>query len=104
MNNSHAALVTLAARLNELIEEAPIARRDLARWYEKAREIQAEITRPGGLAPSFLHFIWHFLADADIRLKDSAYAELQNKRIKVFIKCLLEGKIPSDDEISCQVP
>jgi len=98
--NSDAALTALAAKLNELVEGAPSTKRDLVRWYEKAREVEDELIRPEGLAPSLPHFIWHFLADADIRLKDSIYAELQNKRMKLFIQCILKGNIPSDDEIS----
>ena len=31
------------------------------------------------------HFVWHFIADSDIRAKDAAYAEHQRDEVRRFV-------------------
>lgn len=84
----------LAKELVRLIEFVPRTKAELSDWYEQARLLQA-----GDLLKGAPHFVWHYLADADIRMKDDVYAEMQNRRIKTVLDYLNKGVMPSDEDV-----
>jgi hypothetical protein len=53
----------------------------------------------GDMMTNAPHFLWHYFSDADIRMKEPDYAEIQNERVNNLIKYLNRGVSPSDDEI-----
>jgi len=67
---------------------------DLADWYAKAQVIKNMATSNADLSNVVPHFVWHYLSDADIRLKDEEYAKIQNKDILDTIKLLKNGQAP----------
>lgn len=97
--SEQSAIEQLAIELEALIGFTPKTKEDLDRWYEGARRLEAELVRPGGLSPKVPHFLWHYLADADIRMKDEKYAGLHNRRINLLLQYLKKGEIPSDEGI-----
>jgi hypothetical protein len=55
---------------------------ELPPWYEAARDATILLTEVGrSLSKVDFHFLMHWLSDADIRLKDSDFARLQNERL-----------------------
>ncbi len=84
----------LANALSELVNFVPKSSADLNQWYDKAQVILDDPDLLRG-AP---HFLWHYLADADIRMKCEEYAEMQNRRINLVLKCLKQGDMPSDKD------
>src|SRR5262245_10772849 len=70
------------AQLLRSIAARPVASKgDLAAWYEEARLIQEALKTPGigGAVPrESWSTLWHYLSDADIRLRDPEYARIQN--------------------------
>ena len=72
----------LAEALASLVAFVPQTSDDLARWYDQAQSILEDHELLRG-AP---HFLWHYLADADIRMKDEVYAEMQNRRIALVLQ------------------
>lgn len=99
MSDQSDAVRRLAQKLILLADFSPSGKEELADWYRMAREIEDDLVREGGLSPVMPHFLWHYLADADVRLKDSEYAELQNRCIRLLINQLESGRVPSDDDI-----
>ncbi|XXF79110.1 hypothetical protein P2318_04990 [Myxococcaceae bacterium GXIMD 01537] len=57
------------------------SREDLKRWYAKSFEVQNRLTHTPPDRLNVPEFIWHYLADADTRFKDPAYAQMQNARL-----------------------
>lgn len=99
MTTSGASIQALADQLRELAQRTANTKAELADWYRRARAIEDALLQPGGLASSMPHFVWHFLADADIRSRDADYAALQNQRIQRFLQYLSVGVIPSDGDL-----
>ena len=98
-NNKH-KLERLAEELQELYAFRPVSQVDLDKWYLRARELEAWLVAKGGLSPKVPSFLWHFLADADIRLNDKEYAHGQHLKMRLLIQCLRRGELLSDNEIS----
>jgi hypothetical protein len=84
----------LAEELTRLVEFVPETKDELSQWYALARGRleEHELLRD---AP---HFLWHYLADADIRMKDEKYAEVQSRRINLVLEHLKRGVMPSDED------
>lgn len=84
----------LAEALTKLVNFVPETSDDLDHWYDQAQCIleDAELLRG---AP---HFLWHYLADADIRKKDEVYAAMQDRRINLVLQHLKRGVMPSDED------
>src|SRR5688572_11586267 len=89
----------LEAGLTQLVAHVPQNRDELRKWYVQARAVEDDLTAPGGLSADVPHFLWHYLADADIRLKDKDYADLQQRRMQLFLQHLRRGVMPSDQDI-----
>jgi hypothetical protein len=67
------ALRTLAAR--------PLTnRKELAAWRREASRFEESLTPEQ--ADSMPNFVWHYLGDADIRLRNSGYRADQERRLQ----------------------
>ena len=81
--------------LRELAESTPEDRRHLAGWNERAREFETLLrSDAGALSDAIPHFVWHYLADADIRVRDAAYRADQQAAILEVIIALETGRKP----------
>jgi hypothetical protein len=89
------ALRQLGRMLRELAESTPEDARELPAWYERAREFESVLRSDGGaLSDAIPHFIWHYLADADIRARDLTYRAEQQVAILEIISALEGGRSP----------
>lgn len=84
--------IELAHALQAIRDKAVFSKKDLEEWYEQASEIHKRIavTKESDIG-KIPEFIWHYLSDADIRMKDSRYLEIQDKGIKEIIALLSKG-------------
>lgn len=64
----------------ELIKMEPSSKIEMMTWYEKANKVKLlmELDKGDLQVP---HSLWHYLDDADIRLKDQRYAEYQISQV-----------------------
>lgn len=99
MSTTANSLKRLALMLEQLMAMRLGDRKDLDRWYECARRVEDELTADGGLSALVPHFLWHYLADADIRMKDAVYASLQDAKMKVLVAHLMAGNMPDDGDL-----
>ena len=90
------ALRQAGRTLRELAESTPVDRDELAAWYERARQFEAVLrSDSGALSDAIPHFVWHYLADADIRVRDLAYRADQQATILEIIVALESGHTPA---------
>ena len=76
------ALQTLAAR--------PLTnRKELAEWRREADRLEESLTPEQ--VDSVPDFVWHYLADADIRLRNSGYRADQERRLQRVFRELRPG-------------
>ncbi len=94
MSDQETQIKRLADALTKLVEFVPETKDDLDQWYDQAQDILEDPEVLSG-AP---HFLWHYLADADIRKKDEVYAEMQNLRVNLILQRLKRGVMPSDED------
>jgi hypothetical protein len=86
------SLHEIAGRLRELATVSPRSAGELQAWYAAAKEFEAWLSaRPAQLVDRVPHFVWHYLADADIRSKDEAYRRHQERELAVILAELEEG-------------
>lgn len=90
----------LCESLSKLSTTVPKNKAEVLDWYETARKLEEEIIKPGGLAPEIPEVLWHYLADADIRLKSQEYADVQNRQIEKLLGYLNEGEIPEGKSLT----
>ena len=82
----------IAQKLRKLSQMPLVTRDDLASLNICADQLLAELrAMEQSVYDSLPHFIEHYLADADIRLKDCKYCEAQQKQIGEIIKKLETG-------------
>ena len=93
-------LSELAQKLEQLVSAEPKSSQELQGWYALAHEVEDSLVCEGGLGPTVPHLLWHFLSDADLRMKDSMYGSLQHKQISILINILRQGRMPDDHELS----
>lgn len=84
----------LAAELTQLVEFVPVTKAELDLWYDQAQRLHES-----DLLLGVPHFLWHYLSDADIRMKDEEYAEMQNRRVIDLLAYLNRGIMPSDNDV-----
>ena len=65
----------------------------LDEWYAAARRLKEWISAHPELSDAVPHFVWHFLSDADIRLKDPLYAADQTRQVMDIVHALERGEI-----------
>lgn len=92
-------IAELASALEDLRTFKPASKDDVSRWYELARKLEARLVMKGGLSSEVPSILWNYLADADIRFKDTEYANLQDRQMRLLVQCLKRGDMPSDEEI-----
>ena len=86
------SLHEIASRLRELAAVSPASAGELSAWYSAAKEFEGWLSaRPAQLLDQVPHFIWHYLADADIRSKDEAYRHHQERELAVVLAKLEAG-------------
>ncbi|MGE5095393.1 MAG: hypothetical protein ACM3SO_09660 [Betaproteobacteria bacterium] len=68
--------------ITELSERPIRDASSLAAWKEDALRLQLQLRRDPPLAARIPHFIWQYLADADIRARDTEYASSQETKLK----------------------
>jgi hypothetical protein len=99
VNDRESLIEALAAGLEELSAFKPASKADLGRWYELARKLEGRLVAKGGLSSELPSLLWNYLADADIRMKDERYAELQDRQMRLLVRYLRRGEIPSEEEL-----
>jgi len=87
-------LQLLGNRLEALIASEPTDNSGLSQWYLEAHQLREEIIAKPDLSNAVPHAVWHYLSDADIRLKDVRYALLQRKEIDEIVAILKRGQRP----------
>lgn len=92
MSPSKEILAFFANELRRLIQREPRSKDELKAWYDAVEEFRKKVkTLDHDTLP---HFVWHYLDDADIGLKDPAYKASQDKRIETIISALERGDVP----------
>ena len=73
------------ASISDLIEMEPTSKSEMMDWYDRAKKVRSlmELDKGGLQVP---HALWHYLDDADIRMKDQRYAEAQILQIKELLR------------------
>lgn len=94
VSDHHIQIARLAKELAHLVDFVPATKDELNKWYDQARRLHES-----GLLLGAPHFLWHYLSDADIRMKDEVYAEMQNQRVNNLLAYLNSGKMPSDNDV-----
>jgi hypothetical protein len=85
----------IAAELEALLHLPLSTPADLDSWYVSARRFNERLkTYPNDVLRRLPHDLWHYLDDADIRLRTPQYAEAQNERVLAWITALWEGRDP----------
>ena len=75
----------LADDLRELAAWPVRSRAHLDGWYARAKAVTDKLMKDASVTMGMSDFIWHYLADADIRLKDPRYAQDQGASLAEFI-------------------
>lgn len=99
MSDRRALLDDLAKALEELRAFKPACKADVGAWFQLARKVEAQLVVKGGLSPDVPSILWNYLADADIRFKDAQYADLQDRQMRLLVRCLKRGELPSDEAL-----
>lgn len=73
------------ASISDLIEIEPTSKSEMLDWYDRAKIVRSfmELDKGDLQVP---HALWHYLDDADIRMKDPRYAEAQILQIKELLR------------------
>jgi len=69
----------------DLMDNEPTSRSAMIDWYERTKKVRALIQEDTGEL-KVPHALWHYLDDADIRMKDHRYAESQILQIKEALR------------------
>jgi hypothetical protein len=99
MTDQNLQIKKFAEALTRLVEFVPTSNDELKQWYEESWQFKAEHLKGGEDFLKVPHFLWHYLSDADIRMKSEAYAKMQNHRINLLLEYLKRGVLPSDKDI-----
>jgi hypothetical protein len=76
-------------RLRALARRPVRTPEELANWQASADELLAWVrTPPAQVADALPHFVWHYLSDADARLRDAKYREAQEKELEAVLRPL----------------
>ena len=87
-------LIQLGELLEELVDSQPENRTALDIWTRRAERVEAFLKETEGLSDAVPHAVWHFLADADIRMIDRAYRAAQLSEIQPTLQTLKAGESP----------
>ncbi len=67
------------------MQAEPTERAQLHSWYERAHLVSEHIQTNPELCSVVPELVWHYLSDADIRLKDKRYAKVQREALAEWI-------------------
>lgn len=87
-------LQAVGRALDELMNFSIENKRDLDLWYGEANEVRRKIISNPELSDAIPHIVWHYLSDADTRLKDAEYAKVQNDSMIKIIYAFRHGRVP----------
>ena len=82
--SANPAAIYLADQLERLMALPLNTKADLENWESERNKVEQTLHDK---FPSFepIHFFWHFMDDADIRVRDSGYRDSQNQTISRYI-------------------
>ncbi len=69
---------------------------DLNEWNQAARVVQDRLALSGTTLPHLSETVWHYLIDADTRLKDLQYATMQTERMRLLLELMDRGVLPDE--------
>jgi hypothetical protein len=75
---------SLIAALEKLAAKKLTNRKELAAWKLAAEKLEQGFTPEQ--ADSVPHFVWHYLGDADIRVRNASYRKDQERRLERVIR------------------
>jgi hypothetical protein len=87
----------LAQDLHRLMEMRVADPTGLHEWYQAARLVQDRLALPGSALPHLPETVWHYLIDADTRLKDPRYATMQTERMQWLLEQMDRGILPGEN-------
>jgi hypothetical protein len=99
MSERAALFAELATSIEGLRAFKPTTKAEVSRWYEMSRIVEETLRKPNGLSPEIPSILWRYLFDADIRLKDDKYAQLQDAQMRLLVQYLKRGEMPSSEEL-----
>jgi hypothetical protein len=97
MDPSPDKLRALGRELRTLVDQPAADRVQLAAWYAAARRLQKWIAGDSALSDAVPHAVWHYLSDADIRLKSPSYHQEQTLQLMEIVHILERGEVPKTD-------
>jgi hypothetical protein len=74
----------LITALRSLAAQPVTNRKELAAWRQAAGRLEESLTPEQ--ADTVPHFIWHYLADADIRLRNADFRADQERRLQQALR------------------
>ena len=89
-------LKALGKMLRELADAQPENRASLEIWEARAAEVESVVAADAALSDAIPHAVWHFLSDADIRMKDVEYRASQIAEVLPAIEAFERGLAPVD--------
>lgn len=72
--------------LRTLLTHDPRTKRHLDAWTTDANLLMRQIRTSPGISNALDEIVWHFLSDADIRVKDPVYGETQRAEFERWLK------------------
>ena len=102
-NNQDIQIKRLAEALTRLADFVPASKADLNQWYDQAQQIKDDHLKGGEDYLEVPHFLWHYLSDADIRMKSEVYAEMQNRQLNTLLEHLKRGVLPTDEDLGVKM-
>jgi hypothetical protein len=63
----------------------------LEAWYREAAALKGTLESHPEISSLVPHFVWHYLDDADLRLKDSAYRASQEQQLLATLRTMEKG-------------
>jgi len=82
-----------AQRVRELASRPVRTAEDLAQWQNAAAQLRAAVAP--SVADQVPHFVWHYLADADIRFRDDRYRAAQDQELVEALQELTSDERPN---------
>ena len=76
----------LISALESLAARRVTNRKELAAWRLEADRLEQSLTPEQ--ADAVPHFVWHYLGDADIRLRNPGYSADQGRRLEQVLRKL----------------
>ena len=92
-------LAEIASRLRKLQQTSPTTKDGLVAWYSESRAFAQWLE----LQPSAVDLpeeVWHYLHDADIRVKDQERRKQQDKMLNEVIASLERGNVPDSPSVT----